>query len=46
MLGGLNDSQVTKEEVQGLVKEMKARRAVCLDGCAVECLKMWKCKCN
>ena len=39
MLGGLNDSQTTKEEVQETVKEMKVGKAVGLDRCAVECLK-------
>ena len=32
---GLNNTQITKEKVQGVVKEMKAG----LDRCTVECLK-------
>ena len=39
VLGGLNNSKITKEEVQGAVKALKAGKAAGLDVCAVECLK-------
>ena len=39
MLGELNEAQISNEEVQEAVKEMKAGKAAGLDGCAVECLK-------
>ena len=37
VLGRFSKTQIMKEEVQGAVKQMKAG----LDGCAVECLKIW-----
>ena len=39
VLGEMNNAHIIKEEVQGAVKEMKAVKAVGLDGRAVECLK-------
>ena len=36
VLGGLNNAQITIEEVEGAVKEMKATG---LDWCAVQCMK-------
>ena len=39
LLGGLNDSYITKEELQGTEREMKVERASGLDWCAVNCLK-------
>ena len=35
----MNNSKITKEEVQGAVKALKAGKAAGLDVCAVECLK-------
>ena len=39
LLGGLNNVQITKEEIKGAVKEMKAGKIAGLNGCAVKCLK-------
>ena len=39
VLRGLNNAQIMKEEVQGVVNEVKARVAAGLHGCVVECLK-------
>ena len=39
VLGGLNDSHITKEDVQGAVHEMKVGRTVDLNRCAVKCLE-------
>ena len=35
----LNNGQITKKEVKGSVKEMKAGKATGIDRCSVECLE-------
>jgi len=39
VLGDLNESLITREEVQEAVREMKAGKVAGLDGCVVECVK-------
>ena len=41
MLGGLSDSQITKEEVKVTVKWMKSRKATGLDGYACKMFENW-----
>ena len=39
MFGELNNAQIMKEEVKGIIKVMKVRKVSGLDGCVVECLE-------